>query len=146
VAAALANPLAQFGCGAWPSPTPKPDTIAQCGAAGPDSSREWPCLVMQRPTLSIFNFLNMFIYTNSYSIAKFTFNYNLWHYVQKVVKFVVDELMYACESSTSKLTFWLGISGLIALCLYSHVVHDMMWLILVPFIFLEKNYQKNCYF
>jgi hypothetical protein len=42
----------------------------------------------------------MFIYTIYYSIAKFTFNYDLWHYVKKILNFVVDELIYAGESST----------------------------------------------
>jgi hypothetical protein len=45
---------------------------------------------------------------------------------KKVLNFVVDELMYASETSTSRLIFWLGISGLIALCLYSHVIYDIM--------------------
>jgi hypothetical protein len=75
----------------------------------------------------LFEVLNMFIYINSYSIAKFTFNFNLWHYVKKVLNFVVDELMYACESGTSRLIFWLGISGLIALCLYLHVRYDIIY-------------------
>jgi hypothetical protein len=77
-------------------------------------------------TLFIFKIFKMFIYTNSHSIAKFTFNYNLWQYVKKVLNFVVDGLMYAGESSTSRLIFWLGINGLIALCLYSHVIYDIM--------------------
>ena len=68
-------------------------------------------LAPQSLTLFKFKFLNMFIYTNYYSISKFTFNYNLWHYAKKVLNFVVDELMYASESSTSRLIFWLGISG-----------------------------------
>jgi hypothetical protein len=83
----------------------------------------------------------MFIYTNSYSITKFTFNYNLWHYVKEVLNFVVDELMYASESSTSRLIYWLSISGLIALCLYSHVICDNEIEICTIY-FLEKNFKK----
>jgi hypothetical protein len=82
--------------------------------------------VPQSLTVFIFDILNMFIYTNSYSIAKFTFNHTLWHYVKKVLNFLVDELMYEGESSTSRLIFWLGMSGLIASCLYSHVIYDIM--------------------
>ena len=69
----------------------------------------------------------MFVYANSYLITKFTFNYNLQHHVKNVPNFVVDDLMYAGESNTSRLVFRLGISGLIALCLYSHdVIYDMI--------------------
>jgi hypothetical protein len=61
--------------------------------------------VMQSLTLFIFKILNMFMYTNSHSIAKFTFDYKLCNYVKKVLNFVVDELMYASDSSTSRLIF-----------------------------------------
>ena len=80
----------------------------------------------------------MFTSTNSYSIVKFTFNYNLWHYVEKVLNFVVNEIMYEGESSTSRLIFWLGISGLMALGLYSYVIYDIMELMFVPFLFWNK--------
>jgi hypothetical protein len=146
VVVALASPPAQPSYEVQPNPARKPNIVAQCEAAGPDLSSEWP-----RPCHAEFDslyliFLNMFIYINSCSIAKFTFNYNLWHYVKKVLNFMVDELMYAGESNTSRLIFWLGISGLIALCLYSHVTYENNVTDICTIYFLWKNKLKNVVF
>ena len=95
---ALANPPAQLQ-----SPTLLHST-EQRGQACPASD-----LVHVPHSLILFivEILNMFIYANFYLIAKFAFNYNIWHYVKKALNFVVDELMYVGESSTSRLIFWL---------------------------------------
>ena len=81
---ALASSPARPNYGAQPSPAPEPDparlqspkllhSTEQRGQARPTSDL---VPILQSLTLFIFKLLNMFIYTNLYSIAKFTFNHN----------------------------------------------------------------------